>query len=67
MSDGLTHDLNEAIENTPYLVQLPKDGWSTEKIIEKATEYTKFGEYLVLLLALSNIFSIPCLMSDYIK
>uniref|UniRef100_A0A0P4W7E3 sphinganine-1-phosphate aldolase n=1 Tax=Scylla olivacea TaxID=85551 RepID=A0A0P4W7E3_SCYOL len=45
MSDGLTHDLNEAIENTPYLMQLPKEGWSTEKIIEKATEYTKFGTF----------------------
>lgn len=62
MSDGLNHDLNEAIENTPYLVQLPKEGWSTEKIIEKATEYTKFGEDL--LLALSTIFIILCLLTS---
>lgn len=44
MSDGMTDDLNKAIDNTPYLVRLPEKGWSTEQIIEEAKRYTEFGE-----------------------
>lgn len=49
MSDGLNTDLNEAIDNTPYLVKLPEKGWGTEKILEEAVRYTKFGEYFFLI------------------
>lgn len=45
MSDGMSDDLNKAIDNTPYLVKLPEKGWSTEKIIEEATRYTEFGTF----------------------
>ena len=54
MSEGLTHDLNKAIDNSPYLMQLPKEGWSTEKIIEEATQYTKFGEDLPCIYSTCN-------------
>lgn len=44
MSEGMTNDLNKAIDNSAYLMKLPEKGWSTEKIVEEATRYTKFGE-----------------------
>lgn len=49
MSESLNSDLNEAIDNTPYLVKLPEKGWGTEKILEEAIRYTKFGEYFFFL------------------
>lgn len=49
MSEGMTNDLNKAIDNSAYLMKLPEKGWSTEKIVEEATRYTKFGEWLCIL------------------